>query len=360
MPRKSTRLRIAEGVFRDASGLAAVVKVGNLQREKRFPLGSNLKDLKKWREDTQALLRKKRPQAPRRGFETDARRYVGLMKHLASWKARNIEVKAWVAEFGDRHRNAIKRADVLRIRGAWLAAKVSPKTVNNRVQTLRHLYRTLDGTDAETPCDQIVPLTVTKTPPVVITDAKVREVEQTLAGFESVKRLPDQKTRARFRVLASTGKRPSEVMRAQPTDVDLERRVWIVRDGKGGYSPGLYLNDDMIAAWQLFVTANAWGPYNTNSFARTLRSAGWPKGVRPYNLRHTTWILASERGADLADVQAGAGHKHMATTRRHYVPVRDSRMQRLSELLSGRFGWGSTPDVPADGASLTVQPGAES
>lgn len=356
MPRKGKRLRVAAGIYRDGRGLAAVVKVGPVQREKRYPLGSDLHDLKQWQETTKATLKRKQPLTQRGGFERDAKRYINQVKHLASWKARNIEVNAWIAEFGHRHRSTIKTADVLRTRADWLAQKVAPKTVNNRVQTLRHLYRTLDGKHADTPCDDLSPLPVHKTPAIVITDAKVCEVEQTLAGFESVKRLPDQKTRARFRVLASTGKRPSEMMRAQPSDVDLGRRVWVVRDGKGGYSPGLYLNDDMIAAWSLFVAADAWGPYNTNSFARTLRSAGWLKGVRPYNLRHTTWIMAMERGADARDVQAGAGHKRFETTQRHYVGVRNSRMQKLSELLEGRFGWG----VPSDRASATPENPRES
>jgi hypothetical protein len=108
----------------------------------------------------------------------------------------------------------------------------------------------------------------------------------------------------------------------------------------------------MRAAWELFIAANAWGPFNTHSFARRLRNAGWPEQVRVYNLRHTTWITASERGADLADIQAGAGHRHIATTRRHYVPVLSSRMQRLSELLDKRFDWQTVPlGVPPDDAT---------
>ena len=39
-------------------------------------------------------------------------------------------------------------------------------------------------------------------------------------------------------VFATTGKRPSEVQRTEPPDVDLERHVWIPRDGKGGFYPG--------------------------------------------------------------------------------------------------------------------------
>jgi integrase len=153
--------------------------------------------------------------------------------------------------------------------------------------------------------------------------------------------------KARLMMLASTGKRPCEVMRAKPGDVDLTRRVWLARDAKGGFSPGAYLNDEMVIAWQAFIEADAWGEYNTTHFQRRLVRAGWPKDVRPYNLRHATWIEASERGNDLADVQAGAGHKLMATTRRHYVPVRASRMQKMSESLEGRFGWqgqAGTPD----------------
>jgi integrase len=116
----------------------------------------------------------------------------------------------------------------------------------------------------------------------------------------------------------------------------------VVRDGKGGWSPGIYLNDDMLAAWRLFAAANAWGYYNVSSFAVAIRNAGWPAHIRPYQARHTTWITAVERGADMADVQVGAGHKSLATTR-IYTGVRASRMQGLSETLEGRFaGW---PDV---------------
>lgn len=357
MPRSGSRTRIGEGLYRDRSGISAVIKVGSHQKEKRFPLGTETRLMQHWRDATKVKLQKRQPQAPRGTFAADAAKYIRLVTHLASLKARKAELSAWVKRFPDRHRNTITPADVMTARGEWLDAGTSPKTINNRVQTLRHLYKTLDGREVETPCDALTPLPVARTPAVVISDAKVREVEATLAGFESVRRLLDAKTRARFRVLASTGKRPSEIMRAEPTDVDLERRVWIVRDGKGGYSPGLYLNDDMIAAWQLFIAADAWGAYNTNSLARTLRSAGWPKGVRPYNLRHATWITASERGADLSDIQAGAGHKSLATTRLHYVPVRDSRMQKLSELLEGRFGWAT---VPATGASRDVMPPTDS
>jgi integrase len=136
----------------------------------------------------------------------------------------------------------------------------------------------------------------------------------------------------------STGKRPIEIMRAQPEDVNLEARVWIPRDAKGGHTIGVYLNDDQLAAWKLFAEADAWGPFNLGNFGRVLRTAGWPKGLRPYQARHSTWIAAAERGVDLADISAGAGHKDMRLTRRVYSPVLNSRLQAMSERLDGRFG----------------------
>lgn len=333
------RIKITEGIYREGNRLRVTLKVSGTQKERAYPLGTALDIMQQWREETRVKLRYSRPKGPKGTLAGDAARYLKQVGHLASLKSRKNEIRVWVERLGTTLRDTITKADVLEARVAWIDAKVKPKTVNNRVQTLRHLFRTLDGPGAASPCDHIRPLAVGKTPPVYISAEKVIEVEATLHAYESVNRLLDEKTRARFRVLATTGKRPSELMRAQKADVDLERRVWLVRDGKGGYSPGLYLNDDMVAAWELFIDADAWGDYSTNSFARVLRGAGWPAGVRPYNLRHTTWITASERGADLSDIQAGAGHKHIATTRKHYVPVLSSRMQRLSELLDKRFNW---------------------
>jgi len=322
--------------------LRATVKIaGAPQREKRFAPGTPARVIKAWKIHTRAKLLKRYPAATDRTATTgtlkaDALRYLGLCRHLADPVTRRAEIWHWITALGDgRHRHTLTREDVLRVRGSWVAAGRAPKSINNRVSALRDLFRKLDGDDEPTPCDRVKPLPFSKVPPEVIPAATVNAVLTRLAS-STAKHAPQD--RARLMVLASTGKRPCEVERAQPGDVDLLRRVWTVRDAKGGWGPGLYLNDDMLAAWQAFYQAAAWGPF-PDHFPRRLRLAGWPAKVKPYHLRHTTWITASERGADLADIQAGAGHRNIATTRRHYVPVLSSRMQQLSERLEGRFGW---------------------
>lgn len=327
--------------------IRATVKIGSgghaIQKERRFSPGTPARVVKAWKVHIRAKLLKKysarTDRAQKRDrLAADAERYYGLVKHLADWVSRRSEIRAWLPHVGDTHRHMITTEDVLRVRGIWIEAGRAAKTINNRVTALRNLYHILDGTDAITPCDGIKQLTPQKVPPEVIQASVVNRVLDELQ-----KRAEDGKQhaaadRARLMVLASTGKRPCEIERAQPADVDLRRRVWIARDAKGGFCPGAYLNDEMVLAWEAFVLAGAWGKI-PDHFPRRLRDAGWPEDVRPYNLRHSTWIEASERGNDLADIQAGAGHKLMSTTRIHYVPVRASRMQRMSESLEGRFGW---------------------
>lgn len=348
MPRTGKRVTVARGIYRDSGGFTVRVVVGGTPYEERMPLDSTMKELLKKRSELETQGRSETPRAQRGTLRADAPRYLRLIAHLESWKDRRAHLDAWIALYGDTYRHRLTHADVLAARAAWLTAKkpIAPKTINHRVATLRHLYRTLDGKRAFSPCDDITPLEVPKTPIARITNDVILAVDAQLQRMEAKRTGPpwNGKTRARFRVFVSTGKRPCEIMRAKPGDVNLEARVWVPRDAKGGFCAGVYLNDDMRAAWELFIEEQAWGRYNTGQFANTIRSAGWPPDVRPYQARHTTWITASELGIDLEDIAAGAGHRDPRMTRRAYVPVLNSRLQRMSERLDGRFG--GFPVVP--------------
>ena len=319
--------------------IRATVKYGGMpQREKRFVKGTPARVIKAWKVATLANMMKRSPQ-PERGSASgsltkDAERYYPMIRMMADWVTRRSEIRAWLKVFGSTPRHVIQKADVLRQQGAWRVEGIAAKTINNRVTALRDLYHKLDG-DGPTPCDGVRPLRAVKVP---IQSVSVEVINRVIDNLAASKAMHARQDRARLMVLATTGKRPVEVERAQPGDVDLQRRVWITRDAKHGQSPGVYLNDEMLVAWRAFIEADAWGPF-PDHFPRRLRLAGWPAGVRPYNLRHSTWIAASELGADLSDIQAGAGHRNIATTRIHYVPVLRSRMQRMSESLNGRFGW---------------------
>lgn len=348
--------------------IRATVKVAGIQREHRYVPGTPARVIKKWKAETEAALRKKYPAASDRKakggtLKADAPRYLGMVRHLADWVSRRSEIRAWFPHVGDCGRGTIKREDVLRIRGIWKSAGAANRTINNRVSALRDLFHKLDGDESPTPCDHVPFLKPPRTPIRRVLPETVNTVLENLwqksrervtpqRGRQACHALAD---RARLMVLASSGRRPCEVERAQPDDVNITARVWGIRDAKGGWTAGIYLNDEMLIAWQAFIDAEAWGPF-PGHFARRLRDAGWPKGLRVYNTRHSAWIAASELGADLSDIQAGAGHRHIGTTREHYVPVLNSRMQKLSELIDGRFGW-SQPDPLAGSAGTPMKPG---
>jgi site-specific recombinase XerD len=313
----SRRKRMAKGVYRDRYGLSATVKVGTgsnaRQREKQFPFDTPLRDIKAWQGDTRSDLGRalgRSPESPRGTLADDATAYLTQVKTLASYKSRVCEVNAWTALYGRLRRSQITSEHVRKARGTWLEQKYTTKTVNNRVQTLRHMYRVLDGSKAPTPADDVAPLPVAPSVKILVPAKTFRTVAANLT---------DAKTRARFMVIASTGVRPAELKRAERADVDLERK--------------------------------AWGHFDGSDYAKALYAAGWPEDVRRYQARHSMALELAERGIDLADVSAVLGHRQIATTRKHYAPVLVSRLKDASERLAGRFkGWQPDLDEPVDGA----------
>ena len=346
MPRRGKRKRLARGVFEDKTGRAGIIHVGK-PIELRFPPFTPIAEIR----DRMATELKKRKGSGRarasRGTLAHAvDRWDGQETHLASWRERRAELRAWVQLYGDRRFHALTAEDVRRAIGIWTAAGLAPKTIRNRLWSLKHLYRLEGRTD--TPVDDVTPPAKVRAVINPTPAATILAVYAKLLEFEASGRLRDAKTRGRYMVRASTGRRPCEIMRAEPDDVDLERREWRVRDAKGGWSEGLYLNDDMLIAWMVFAEAKAWGPFNTGSQAEVLRAAGWPSErdargkylSRPYHARHTVGMAISEQGIDLADVGGWLGQRDIRTTRESYVPILKGRMQRSAEAIDGRLaGW---------------------
>ena len=105
-------------------------------------------------------------------------------------------------------------------------------------------------------------------------------------------------------VRASTGRRPAEIMRARPDDVDLGQRIWRVRDAKGGWSEGLFLNDDMLIAWMTFVAGERVGPVQHREHGRSAA----PRRVAALSRARTTcatrWAWRSASAASTSPTSA--------------------------------------------------------
>jgi integrase len=354
-----------KGIKVEGSTIRASVSVGSgpgkRQKVKRFKPGTPIKTITDWQDRTRVALRGGVIPDAKHRLELDATFYLEAMRaQLArsSYASLVCEINAWLPDLGHIPRDQITRAQILALRQRWLtvprggstaragtreAKPHAPKTCNHRVRALRGLYHYLDGSKAPTPCDDIPKLSEPAPDPKFVSPATVLTV---------LGKLTDPKTRARLMVLASTGQRPSQLMRATPADVDLVRGYWFVRAGKGGNPIPIKLTGDMVVAFQVFAAAEAWGVYDNSDHAKRLRAAGWPADVRPYNTKHTVAITFAESGADFSDMRDWFGHQDEKSTRIYTGHIL-SRSTQMAERLTGRFGW-TAASVAATSAATTL------
>lgn len=326
------RTKLAEGIYADRWGLAGTVKVGRQQRERRFPHDTDHDLIRSWQIEKRAELDAQRrwgdptetPEPARGTFAGDLPRYLKKIAGRISFKSDRSHLTAWLPFIGETSRSKVTRAHVQKAFDAWTAAGKAARTIRHRRRVLRELYHGLDGAQAPDPTRGVKAPKPADPHPIAVSITMIQAVAASLkAGKRHAKGYgsDSDKTHARFLVRATTGQRPSQIMRATKEDVDLVRRIWFVRAGKGGYAIPLPLNADMVRAWRAFITAKAWGTFDARSFSKTIRRHGWPAGVRPYTLRHTFAIDHLLAGTDLGELQGLLGHRQIETTRKFYAPV---------------------------------------
>jgi integrase/recombinase XerD len=160
----------------------------------------------------------------------------------------------------------------------------------------------------------------------------------------------------------SCGLRLRELLGLKVIDIDSQRMVLHVRQGKGKkdrfvpLSPRLL--DILRAYWQEYRPA-IWlfpgiKPDTTITAStvqhlckRTALRAGLIKRIHPHTLRHSFATHLLEAGVDLLSVQAILGHSHFNTTAK-YLHISQRRLQGLPQLLDGLV---VSPSSPVEGQS---------
>lgn len=325
--------RILRGVYRDKWGYEIRWRERGKTRTKRLPLDTELDALTRVR-DTKERIRSTQKKADDGSFARDIRNFLARRKGLASHAADRSHLRCWLPRFRRGSRFSLTREAIAAQLGVWRTT-YSPRELRHRWRILSQFFEALDP-DQSNPCKGIKLPAIPKSRPRSVADTVLRTMAENLRRSEEKGRLRDAKTRGRFLVLATTGQRPAQLKRTKIGDVDLERRIWFVEPAKGDNGTTVYLNDEMLAAWKVFIGAKAWGKYNTRSFTKTLQRNGWPAGVRPYTMRHSVGLSLSEHGVDLGDIQAHLGHTSPNTTR-IYVPTVLARLRAASATLEGRL-----------------------
>ncbi|UZR99030.1 tyrosine-type recombinase/integrase (plasmid) [Chondrinema litorale] len=167
---------------------------------------------------------------------------------------------------------------------------------------------------------------------------------------EEVKRLlsmiSNPKHRALVAVLYSSGIRMSELLSLYPTDIDADRMVIRVRQGKGNKDRETILSKKTLELLReyyrhaypkptKYLFEGMGGPglkYSASSVRKILkraaRRAGIEKEIGAHILRHTFATHMLEQGTNLKILQQLLGHKSLKTTMVYlHVTMTDSRVK---------------------------------
>jgi integrase len=292
------RTRIDIGIYKDAYGIAATVKVGTVQRERRFPPDASRKEIKAWQTDMRAALHKLAPGAGRGTFAADAAKYLRAVATMPTFKEREQHINLWIAEFGPRARHSIKTVDVDIVLSHWLSGGLSPSAVRNRRTALLSLFSTLDaGTGAPNPVKAALLPRLPEPKARALSYATIARILAAMPergqGIAGKARDCASKTKARLTVIAYTGLPHSLLKRLTPDMVDWTGKALHVparRKGAGVAARRLPLSEDAITALRRFDALDCWGPFSNSSMLQSFRRACKAANVKPaprvYDLRH--------------------------------------------------------------------------
>jgi integrase/recombinase XerD len=193
----------------------------------------------------------------------------------------------------------------------------------------------------------------------IVSAREPRKLPVVLSADEIVQFLeavPGLRNRAALTTAYGAGLRVSEVARLRAADIDSDRMVIRVEQGKGGKDRYVMLSAQLLqilrAYWRiarpgrwLFPGREAGRPVSVTTLQEACRGAareaGLSKPVTVHTLRHSFATHLLEAGTDIRIIQVVLGHARLATTARY--------TQVATSLVAGTAS-------PLDRLSLQVMP----
>ncbi|HUN87135.1 MAG TPA: tyrosine-type recombinase/integrase [Terracidiphilus sp.] len=208
--------------------------------------------------------------------------------------------------------------------------KLAPGSVLIAVAALRFLYRV--SLKRDWPFDEIIP--APKKPQKLPVIMSPEEVMQFLGCVGSMKHCTILTT------CYAAGLRISEAVRLRPTDIDSQRMVIRVEQGKGQKDRYVMLSPQLLetlrAYWRaarpsgwLFEGDIVGKPIDRSAVEQACHKARRLSGIRkpitPHLLRHAFAVHLLESGTDVRTIQLLLGHRSLATTSR-YLRIATSKV----------------------------------
>jgi integrase len=165
--------------------------------------------------------------------------------------------------------------------------------------------------------------------------------DQGSATVKGRPRVDGSAAKARCRVLAFTGMRPSELMRYRPEHWDRKIQTLVVFTGKGGRTRTIPLSTPAVEALEALEALGAIGPFSTSAvrraFVRAAERLGF-HGVRPYDLRHSFGTALYRAAGDTRLVKDLLGHSDSRMTERYTLGHVPEAMRAATAVFESQFG----------------------
>lgn len=200
--------------------------------------------------------------------------------------------------------------------------KLAPGSISIATAALRFLYIVT----LKRPWDvaEVLPMPkAQQTLPVIMSPDEVRQ-------FLSC--VPRRKARTILTVCYAAGLRISEAISLKPTDIDSQRMMIRVEQGKGQKDRYVMLSEQLLKIlreWYRLARPTVWmfpgvipGSHITREGVSDacelgLKRSGLTKPVTPHSLRHAFACHLLEYGTDLRTIQLLMGHRSLSTTARY-------------------------------------------
>src|SRR6202042_944671 len=194
--------------------------------------------------------------------------------------------------------------------------KLAPGSILIAVAALRFLYKV--SLKRGWPFDEVIP--APKKPqklPVVLSPEEVLHFLECIGST---------KHRAILTTCYAAGLRISEAVRLQFTDIDSQRMVIRVDQGKGQKDRYVMLSPQLLETLR-----NYWRAVDLPC-QKARRRSGIGKPISPHSMRHAFAVHLLESGTDVRTIQLLLGHRSLATTAR-YLRIATSKVCSPSSPL---------------------------
>lgn len=330
MPRE-----LPTGVVKTSTGFRAFIRLSQDHlASKRFPPGTPMPAIKQWREAQRVDFRRRTSivsTAPSEGFAKDAETYLKAVAHMPSFTDRQRDIQWWISIFEERPRASIQSHEIA---AALASSTLSAGSLNHRRSALAHLWTVLDGKAARNPVRDVPKR---REPDPEPRGLSYDVIEQIFAVME------ESKTKARLMVMAWTGIPPAQLQKITKADLD-DRSVYVRGRAKGRGTKGrrVRLSPGAVAAFQMFVKWDAFGPFNRKGMWTAFRLAcnkvdpARLKGVRPYDLRHSFGTAIYAASGNIRATQILMGHAKADMTHRYTLGADDEQVEKALTAFTRR------------------------